>query len=45
MHKVLIENAIFHAYHGVFEEETIVGGKFEVNIEMETDFSKSAKTD
>lgn len=45
MHKVLIENAIFHAYHGVFEEETIVGGKFEVNIELHTDFSKSAKTD
>ncbi len=45
MHKVIIENAIFHAYHGVFEEETIVGGKFEVNIEMETDFSESAKTD
>ena len=45
MHKVLIENAIFHAKHGVFEEETIVGGKFEVNIEIETDFSKSAKTD
>jgi len=45
MHKVLIENAVFHAYHGVFEEETIVGGKFELSIEMETDFSKSAKTD
>jgi dihydroneopterin aldolase len=45
MHKVLIENAVFHAHHGVFEEETIVGGKYEVNIEIETDFSKSAKTD
>tara|TARA_R110000868_G_scaffold274115_2_gene533348 strand:+ start:107 stop:457 length:351 start_codon:yes stop_codon:yes gene_type:complete len=45
MHKVVIENAIFHAHHGVFDEETIVGGKFEVNIEMETDFSQSAKTD
>lgn len=45
MHKVLIENAIFHAYHGVFEEETIVGGKFELNIELQTDFSHSAKTD
>lgn len=45
MHKVLIENAIFHAYHGVFEEEAIVGGKFEVNIELETDFSESAKND
>ena len=45
MHKVLIENAIFHAHHGVFEEETIVGGKFEVNIELETDFSESAKND
>ena len=45
MHKVLLENLIFYANHGVFEEETIIGGKFEVNLEVQTDFSKSMNTD
>ena len=45
MNKVLLENLIFHAYHGVFEEEQVIGGKFEVNLELETDFSKSMSTD
>ena len=45
MNKVLLENMIFHAYHGVFEEEQTIGGKFEVNIELETDFSRSMDQD
>ncbi|MEQ8625027.1 MAG: dihydroneopterin aldolase [Vicingaceae bacterium] len=45
MHKVLLENMMFHAKHGVFEEETTIGGSFEVNLEMETDFSKAMETD
>ena len=45
MHKVLLENIVFHAHHGVFEEETIIGGKFEVNIEVQTNFSNSMKSD
>lgn len=45
MHKVLIENAIFYGHHGLFEEETIVGGRFEVNLEMELDFSKAVAAD
>lgn len=45
MHKVAIENAIFHAYHGVHEEERLIGGRFEVNVEIETDFSKAASKD
>jgi len=45
MHKVLLENMMFHAKHGVFEEETIIGGAFEVSLELETDFSKSMETD
>lgn len=35
----------FHAKHGVFEEEQIIGGNFQVDIEMETDFTESMKTD
>ena len=45
MHKVLLENMRFHAKHGVFEEEQVIGGYFEVNVEMETDFTESMKTD
>lgn len=45
MNKVVLENLIFHSYHGVFEEEQTIGGKFEVNIELETDFSQSMVTD
>ena len=45
MHKILLENMSFHANHGVFPEEAIIGGNFEVNIELETDFSKSMTTD
>jgi len=45
MHKVLLEGMLFHAKHGVFEEEKITGGKFEVNLELETDFSSSMNSD
>jgi dihydroneopterin aldolase len=45
MHKVLLENMLFHARHGVFEEETIIGGSFEVSLELETDFSKGMNSD
>ncbi len=45
MHKVLLEGMLFHAKHGVFDEEKVIGGKFEVNVELETDFSSSMKSD
>lgn len=45
MNKVLLEDVIFHAHHGLFDEETIVGGKFEVNLSVETDFSLAAEKD
>lgn len=45
MHKILLENIIFYAHHGVHEEETIMGGNFEINLEVETDFSKAATSD
>ena len=34
-----------YAYHGCMEEESRLGGKYLVDIEIETDFSQSAKTD
>lgn len=35
----------FYAYHGVFEQETILGNQFEVNLRMEVDLSTACETD
>lgn len=45
MGKILLEDMEFFAYHGCFEEEKIIGNKFVVNLEIETDTSKSEKSD
>ena len=34
-----------YAYHGCMDEEAVLGGKFSVDVSIETDFSKSAKSD
>ncbi|MEO9533567.1 MAG: dihydroneopterin aldolase [Crocinitomicaceae bacterium] len=33
------------AYHGCMDEEAVLGGKFSVDVSIETDFSKSAQSD
>lgn len=45
MGKIIIEGMEFYAYHGHFEEEQIVGGKFLVDIIIDTDTDKAAKSD
>jgi len=42
---IRIKNAQFYAYHGALQEEQNIGGKFEVDVEIETDFNEAAKTD
>ena len=42
---IFIDNARFHAYHGVGEQEQIVGGDFTVSVSIEYDFSHAALTD
>lgn len=42
---IRIKNAVFYAYHGAFSEEQSIGGKFEVDLDILTDFSEAAKTD
>lgn len=42
---IRIENMEFYAYHGHFKEEQIVGNKFLVNLQIETDMTKPAATD
>lgn len=45
MGKIRIEEMEFYAYHGHFKEEQIVGNKFLVNIELNTDCTKASISD
>lgn len=42
---IRIKNAIFYAYHGALEEEQTIGGVFEADIDIYTDFTKAAARD
>lgn len=42
---IRIKNATFYGYHGVSNEEQNVGGKFEADIDIYTDFSEAAEGD
>ena len=42
---IRIKKATFYAYHGVLSEEQSVGGKFEADVDIYTDFSEAAKKD
>lgn len=37
---IQLNNLIFHAYHGLYKEERIIGNDFEVNIEVTFDEQK-----
>ncbi|HSL89025.1 MAG TPA: dihydroneopterin aldolase [Ignavibacteriaceae bacterium] len=42
---IRIKKATFYGYHGVLSEEQSVGGKFEADVDIYTDFSQAAKND
>ena len=42
---IRIKKASFYGYHGVLSEEQSVGGKFEADVDMYTDFSRAAERD
>lgn len=42
---IRIKNAVFYAYHGADKDEQRLGGKFEVDIDMLTNFSRAIETD
>ena len=42
---IRIKKAAFYAYHGVLSEEQSVGGKFEADVDIYTNFSEAAKSD
>ena len=43
--RIVLEGLEFHAYHGVYPHERDSGNWFEVDIAVDTDFSKGAETD
>lgn len=42
---IRIKNMIFYAHHGYYKAERELGQRFEVDVELVTDFSKSMKSD
>lgn len=42
---IRLKNATFYAYHGAMKEEQHIGGKFEADVDLYTDFSEAAKND
>lgn len=42
---IRIKKATFYGYHGVMSEEQSVGGKFEADVDIYTDFTNAAKKD
>ena len=43
--RIALEGLEFHAFHGVYPHERESGNWFEVDVAVDTDFSKGAKTD
>jgi len=42
---IALEGMKFYAYHGFYEEERIIGGEYEVNVQISTNISKAAVND
>ncbi|MBA4251103.1 MAG: dihydroneopterin aldolase [Chlorobiaceae bacterium] len=42
---IRIKKASFYGYHGVFKQEQNVGGKFEADVDLYTDFSNVSEFD
>jgi 7,8-dihydroneopterin aldolase/epimerase/oxygenase len=45
MAQLILQNMEFYAHHGHFTEENIIGGRFRVDVVIETDVSKAAASD
>ena len=45
INQVEVNGIEVYAYHGCMDEEATLGGKFIIDVVIDTDFSKSAKTD
>ncbi|MBW6497230.1 MAG: dihydroneopterin aldolase [Bacteroidales bacterium] len=45
MGKIILEQMEFYAYHGCFEEEQIIGNRFILNLELETNTAAAEISD
>lgn len=45
MGKIILEEMEFYAFHGHYREEQIVGNRFLVDLELESDLSVPARSD
>jgi 7,8-dihydroneopterin aldolase/epimerase/oxygenase len=45
MGKIFIDGLEFYAFHGYFDEEQKIGGKYFVDVEIDTDFDHAAASD
>ena len=43
--RIYLKNARFHAYHGVLQQERIVGNDYVVNLVVDYDFTSAMETD
>jgi dihydroneopterin aldolase len=42
---IKLDGMEFYAYHGCYPEEQLAGGRFTVNLSMETDMKKASESD
>ena len=45
MHKILVSGIKIYAFHGCLDEEAKIGSDYQVDVEINTDFSNAALTD
>lgn len=45
MGKIVVEGIKIYAYHGCFREEAVIGTNFQIDVELDTDFSTPANSD
>ncbi len=45
MAQLILENMEFYAHHGHYSGENIIGGRFRVDVMIDTDISKAAASD
>ena len=43
--RIRLKNLVFYAYHGAMQDEQNLGGKFEVDVDMQCDISAAAESD
>jgi len=45
MGQLVLENMEFYAFHGHYAEEQTIGGRFSVDLVIDTDLNRAAETD